>query len=266
MSDILQESGFFTGYFMLTVHDTRLRNDSRPLYTRASEALKMLIEQGEYHPGERLPSEHELSDRLGISRPTLREALRQLAEERVIVRRHGVGTFVAQPPPVIETGLEVLESLERLAQRLGLHTQMSELSLAERPATADEREKLGLAEGGDVTVITRVIEAVGQRIAYLIDVVPVAYLCCAELNAGFQGSVLDHFLARGWPTLSHSYTELLAEAASSELARRLHIQRGSPVLRLEARLMGQDGQVVDYSNSYFVPGHFRFHVVRRIGS
>ncbi len=226
----------------------------------------MLIEQGEYHPGERLPSEHELSDRLGISRPTLREALRQLAEERVIVRRHGVGTFVAQSPPVIEAGLEVLESLERLARRLGLHTQMSEVNMEERPAMLNEREQLGLAEDGNVTAITRVIEAAGRRIAYLIDVVPMAYLSCAELNAGFQGSVLDHFLARGWPALSHSRTELLAEAASSDLARRLHIQRGVAIMRLEARLIAQDGHVVDYSNSYFVPGYFRFHVVRRIGT
>lgn len=226
----------------------------------------MLIEQGHYLPGERLPSEHELSDRLGISRPTLREALRQLEEERVIVRRHGVGTFVAQPSPVIEAGLEVLESLERLARRLGLHTQMSEVSMVERPATPDERDKLGLAEDGVVTAITRAIETAGQRIAYLTDVVPVAYLCCEELTAEFQGSVLDHFLARGWPVLSHSRTELLAEAASSDLAQRLHIRRGAPVLRLEAQLIAQDGQVVDYSNSYFVPGHFRFHVVRRIGS
>ncbi len=251
---------------MLTVTDARLRDDNRPLYTRASEALRLLIKQGEYLPGDRLPSEHELSDRLGISRPTLREALRQLEEERVIVRRHGVGTFVAQPPPVIDTGLEVLESLERLARRLGLHTQMSEASMTERPATSVEREKLGLSAEINVTIITRVIEAAGQRIAYLVDVVPVAYLCCSELSRDFQGSVLDYFLARGWPALSHSRTELLAEAASSELARRLHVQRGAPILRLEAQLIAQDGQVVDYSNSYFVPGHFRFHVIRRIGS
>ncbi|MGC8781893.1 MAG: GntR family transcriptional regulator, partial [Anaerolineae bacterium] len=190
----------------------------------------------------------------------------QLEEERVIVRRHGVGTFVAQPPPVIDAGLEVLESLERLAGRLGLHTQMSEASMAERPATAVERERLGLSAETDVTIITRVIEAAGQRIAYLVDVVPVTYLCCAELSRDFQGSVLDYFLARGWPALSHSRTELLAEAAGSELARRLHVQRGAPILRLEAQLIAQDGQVVDYSNSYFVPGHFRFHVIRRIGS
>jgi GntR family transcriptional regulator len=245
---------------------TRLRSDARPLYTRASEAVRMLIQQGGYRPGDRLPSEPELSDRLGISRPTLREALRQLEEERVIVRRHGVGTFIAQPPPVIEAGLEVLESLERLAGRLGLHTEMSELHMAERPATPAELEKLGLAAGADVTVITRVIETAGQRIAYLVDVVPVVYLCCAELAADFQGSVLDHFLARGRPALSHSRTELAAQAADAELARRLHIQRGAPILRLEAQLIAQDGQVVDYSNSYFVPGHFRFHVVRRIAA
>lgn len=250
------------------INDVRLRANPRPLYAQASAMLKELLHSGNYMPGARLPSEHALSEQLGISRPTLREALHQLEEEGIIVRRHGVGTFVARPQPVIEAGLEALESLERLAGRLGLHTQMSELHMAERPATPDELEKLGLATDTNVTVITRVIETSGQRIAYLVDVVPVAYLCCAELasDAGFQGSVLDHFLARGRPALSHSRTELAAQAADAELARRLHIQRGAPVLRLEAQLIAQDGQVVDYSNSYFVPGHFRFHVVRRIAS
>jgi GntR family transcriptional regulator len=191
--------------------------------------------------------------------------MRLLEEEGRIVRRHGVGTFVARPQPVIEGGLEVLESIERMAERRGLTTEMQDLQVSERIAGEAECGQLELPGASQVTAVTRAIVANGERVAYLTDLVPEDFLRAAELTQGFHGSVLDLFLERGWPELSHSWTELAAEHADSELARRLHVQRGAPLLKLEARLYSQDSRVVDYSISYFLPGHFRFHVVRRVG-
>jgi GntR family transcriptional regulator len=243
----------------------RLRADQRPLYMQASDAYRALLRSGNYRPGDRLPSEIELSQQWGISRPTLREALRLLEEEGVIVRRHGVGTFAAPPRPVLEAGLEVLESIERVAERRGLTTQMEDLAVSERAASDLEAVALGLTLPALVTVITRAIAASGQRVAYLTDVVPQAYLRRGDLGPDFSGSVLDLFLERGSPTLAHSWTELAAEAAGPDLARRLRVSAGAPLLKLMAQLHATDGRVVDYSTSYFLPGYFRFHVVRRIG-
>jgi GntR family transcriptional regulator len=241
-----------------------LRVDQRPLYAQASEALRDLVQRGGYAAGDRLPSEVELSQRMGISRPTLREALRHLEEDGMIVRRHGVGTFVAAAEPVIEAGLEVLESIDRIAERHGLSTGMSEARVEERAAEPGEIEGLGLQSDTSVTVVTRVIMADGERVAYLTDIVPQTYLRQSDLGPDFHGSVLDLLLARGWPTLSHSRTELISEAADSHLAHALRIQRGAPLMKLVAQLFIADGQVIDYSISHFVPGCFRFHVVRRI--
>ncbi len=244
----------------------RLRADQRPLYVQASEAYRDLLRSGKYAPGDRLPSEVELAQRWGISRPTLREALRLLEEEGKIVRRHGVGTFVAgAEEPVLETGLEVLESIERIAERNGLSTQMEDLIVGARTASTSESCGLGLAWPADVVEVSRVIAAQGQRVAFLTDVVPQEYLRQADLQADFAGSVLDLFLARGWPALSYSRTEMAAEPAGSELARCLRVQHGAPLLKLTAQLQSTEGRIVDYSTSYFVPGFFRFHVVRRIG-
>ena len=261
-----------------TAHNP-LRADQRPLYAQAAEALRNLVRGGDYAPGDRLPSEIELSQRLGISRPTLREALHQLEEEGAILRRHGVGTFVAEPQPVLDAGLEVLESLDRMAERGGLQTSMGAATIETRPATLRELEGLEAAAVTrrtavtGVTAVTRVMVADGQEVAYLVDIVPDVYLAAAELNhprrhrsTAFHGSVLDYLLQRGWPALSHSRTEISAEAADAETgALRLNVARGAPLLRLEAQLFAQDGRIVDYSISHFVPGHFRFHVVRRVG-
>jgi len=104
----------------------------------------------------------------------------------------------------------------------------------------------------------------GERVAYLTDIVPQVYLRQSDLGPDFHGSVLDLLLARRWPALAHSRTELISEAADASLAHALRIQRGAPLMKLVAQLFTADGQIIDYSISHFVPGYFRFHVVRRI--
>jgi GntR family transcriptional regulator len=242
----------------------RLRADTRPLYMQATDALRNLLQGGEYVAGARLPSEPELAQKLGISRPTLREALQTLEEEGAIVRRHGVGTFVAPPRPVLDAGLEVLESLEQMARRGGLHVDMGEVVISERMTTEHETEGLSLAAPEPALAVVRVILAEGKPVAHLTDLLPQRFLRREDLGPGFHGSVLDTLLARGWPSLSHSRTELLSEAANPDLAHALRIAAGAPLMKLEAQLFTADGQIADYSISYFVPGAFRFHVVRRV--
>jgi|WetSurMetagenome_2_1015567.scaffolds.fasta_scaffold187545_2 GntR family transcriptional regulator len=211
-----------------------------------------------------LPSEAELGRRFNVSRATVREALSRLEQAGVVSRRHGVGTFVAPRLPVIDTGLEELESLETLARRSDLETHLGKTAIEERVATAEEADRLQLAAGDLVLSVAGVI-LTGQRpVAYLIDVTPTRYLCQSDLAAGFNGSVLDLLLQRGSPVLSHSRTEIGTAGADDDLALKLRLQPGAALLRLEAQLFTREGRVVDYSTSYFVPGYFRFHVVRRV--
>jgi GntR family transcriptional regulator len=211
-----------------------------------------------------LPSEAELGRRFNVSRATVREALSRLEQAGVVIRRHGVGTFVAPRPPVIDTGLEELESLETLAQRGGLETHIGRAAIEERAATAEEADRLQIAAGDLVLSVARVILAGRRPVAYLIDLVPTRYLRKSDLATAFNGAVLDLFLQRGSPALSYSRTEIGAAGADDELALKLRLSCGDALLRLEALLFSRESCVVDYSIGYFVPGHFRFHVVRRV--
>ncbi len=224
--------------------------------------LTRLIEQ--QRPGDQLPPEPQLARQLGVSRPTLREVLRTFAERGLVVRRQGVGTFVASRMPVLETGLEVLESLERMASRLGLTTEMTRLTVEERLATALELERLGHGAPTEVLVVSRVIAVEGTPVADLTDVVPVETLRRADLGEDFRGSVLDIFLTRGSPLLSLSRTEILAESAGDGRAERLSVPPDTPLLVLVAQLYSFDEHIVDYSVSAFVPGYFRIHVMRQV--
>ncbi len=212
-----------------------------------------------------LPSEPALAQQLGVSRATLREAMRSFEERGLIVRRQGVGTYVTRPPRVIESGLEVLESLETLARRTGLQVEMGALSIVERAAQAGEVDHFDLPSGESLVEVSRVISAGGRPVAFLVDVLPRSVMAEGDLSREFSGSVLDLLLRRGDPALGLSRTDITAVSAPAELAHSLHIQRGDVLLSFEASLCTQAGRVIDRSTSYFLPGFFRFHVVRRVG-
>lgn len=215
-------------------------------------------------PGERLPSEPYLAKQLGVSRATLRESMRTFESQGLLRRKQGSGTYVTHPSIIIDTGLEVLESIERIADRLGLPVVMGELRIAERSSTEEECQSLGKDLNCQVLEVSRIIQTKERPVAYLIDVLPKDYMSPEELSNNFTGSILDLLLRRGSPTLMLSRTEITAVTATAELAKSLGIQRGDVLLLFSALLFTEDGKVVDYSKSYFLPGYFRFHVVRRV--
>ena len=213
----------------------------------------------------RLPSEPELARRMGVSRATLREAMRSFEGQGLIRRRQGVGTFVVAKVPVLDSGLEVLESIETLAQRTRLSVKTGELQVQQVDADEDNAAALKVPVGTYLTRVGRVIYTENRPIAYLVDTLPADILTPAELQNGFTGSVLDLVLQRGEPKLVQSRTEIRAVGATPEVARALQVQRDDVLLLFVAYLYSNDGRVADYSFSYFLPGYFRFHVIRKVG-
>jgi GntR family transcriptional regulator len=216
-------------------------------------------------PGERLLTEPQLAKQLGVSRATLREAMRTFETQGLIYRHQGSGTFVIHPSQVIETGLEVLESIETLSKRIGLQVYMGEFQLEECAAGEDYAALFGLSTNDQVVKISRIIQAEGRPVAFLLDILPSGTLNNDELEKNFTGSVLDILLKRGSPILTSSRCEINAVEAKSDIAKSLKIQRGDVLLRFIAYLYNNSGKVVDYSFSYFLPGYFNFHINRRIG-
>ena len=215
-------------------------------------------------PGERLPAEPDLAKRLGVSRATLREAMRSFEGQGRIRRRQGVGTFVVSLSRVIDTGLEVLESIESLARKINLDVAMGDLRIDEIQANPQQAEKFSIEPQTQLVKIGRVILADKRPVAYLIDILPLDIITPEELGAGFTGSVLDMLLQRGEPVLTNSVAEIHAVASTVEVARALEIQRGDVLLMFTAQLYTETGRMIDLSTSYFLPGYFKFHVVRRV--
>jgi GntR family transcriptional regulator len=227
------------------------------------EKLEEIIHNSE--PGTRLLTEPKLAKQLGVSRATLREAMRTFETRGYLRRQQGIGTFVTQPSQVIESGLEVLESIERMAERTGLPVSMGNMDLRNCAADEGTARNLRVKVGSEVFCISRVIMAENRPVAYLVDVLLKDYLKQEDLTGNFNGSVLDLLLNRGDPILGSSRCEISAIAAPPEVARALNIQRGDSLMMFEALLYTNDDIPIDHSFSYFLPGYFKFHVVRRVG-
>ncbi len=214
--------------------------------------------------GERLPSEPDLAKSLGVSRATLREAMRTFEAQGLIRRRQGSGTFVVGQMPVIEAGLEVLESLETMAERLGLEVTVSDLHVESCPADEVTAQGLDVPIGTRLTRVRRVMREESRPVAYLVDTLPEDVLKPEQLPERFKGSVLDFLLQRG-DQLTVSKAAISAIGAPADVAKVLQIQRGDVLLEFVSKLYHSGGKVLDYSSSYFIPGYFHFHVVRRVG-
>lgn len=232
-------------------------------FQRLQTDLAALI--GKTGAGERLPSEPELSKKLGVSRATLREAMRTFEAQGLIRRRQGSGTFVVGQVPVIDAGLEVLESLETMADRLGLEVSVSDLRVEVVAADQERAQALSVPVGARLTRVQRVMREDSRPVAYLVDTLPEEILKADHLPAKFKGSVLDFLLGRGDP-LTTSRAAISAITAPADVAKQLQIQRGDVLLEFVSKLYNASGKVIDYSSSYFIPGYFNFHVVRRVGN
>ena len=231
-------------------------------FQRLQSELSVLI--ANTPAGERLPSEPQLAKNMGVSRATLREAMRSFEAQGMIRRRQGAGTFVVGQVSVLESGLEILESLDTMAKRLNLEVTVSDLHIDRLYSDEELSEGLKLPQASRLVRVQRVIRADGRPVAYLTDTLPEEYLSPENLPDDFNGSVLDLLLARGTP-LTLSRAAISAAGATADVARALEIQREDVLLKFTSQLFTADGSVVDYTVSNFIPGYFNFHIIRRIG-
>jgi GntR family transcriptional regulator len=241
-----------------------LKADRRPLHIQARQHLLKLIEGGAYEPGEQLPSESNLAAQLGISRPTLREALFNLEQEGAIVRKHGVGTFVAPGyRERLASGLQRLDSVLAMADRQGMSTRVLHLSVEQVPADDRIAQELKVPAGAPLTCVRRTIAVDDRLAAYLVDFAPTAVLPPEAVDASFDGSVLDLLLQRNSIQVREAVAEITAVNADALLAEHLEIEPGEAILLLSETLFTEDLIPVEFSRNYFLPDFFDFHILRR---
>jgi GntR family transcriptional regulator len=243
---------------------------SRPsLVDGAEEALRNWLAPGRHREGDRLPPEHDLASMLGVSRGTLRTALRRLEETGEIVRRQGSGTFVGHigGSGALQEGLERLESYASLARRRGRQLGVRDVRIRRAAVDAELAELLGVKAGAEATQISRVVLQKGTPMALMVDTVRpgIALPRDEELLGALERGdmVLDILVSQGVPVAFANTRIGSALIGPGDAAgRALGVSEPTAVLALEEVHRVTSGQVTHHSRDIFAPGGIDLRVVR----
>lgn len=223
----------------------RLDADSpTALYRRLQDALRSAIHEGVVSAGATIPGERELAQRLNLSRVTVRNALKGLVDERLMVQRHGARTSVAERlEKPISTFTGFSEDMAARGRKPGARWLLSEVSLA----SAAEAMALGLSPGTRVCRLHRLRTADNVPMAIEFSIVPTEFLPSPDLVADSLYAVLQQ---RGcMPT--RALQRLRSDIATPEEAALLDVAPGAPILEMERRCSLHDGRVVEFTCSRY---------------
>ncbi|MGM9986497.1 MAG: GntR family transcriptional regulator [Bacillaceae bacterium] len=238
-----------------------IRTDARQLYLQVIDRIKDDIESGIYVEGSKLPSEFELSKSFGVSRATLREALRVLEEENIIIRKHGVGTFVNQKP-VFHSGIEQLNSITNMIKYAGKNpgTVVVETEIAS--PTMEDRNKFSLSSDGEEAILTikRVRTADNEPVVFCEDRIPTTILSSYDYE---EESLFMMIQKKSKVQISYAVADIEPLGNKQDILNILKCDEKTSVLVLKQSHYDQHDQLVLYSVNYFRADKFRFHVLRK---
>ena len=235
-----------------------------PYYVQLKEIIRAHIDNGDWAVGSQIPSEPELCELYNISRTVVRQALKELTYEGLLVREKGRGTYVSEPK--ISEGLvqELTGFYENMLER-GIRPVSQVLKQQVTDANSKVAASLGLPIGTPVVEIRRLRFVNKEPIVLVTTYLPYA-ICPSLLEADLRQQSLYKFIeaecglfiARGRRTIE-------AVPANEYEAQLLQVQKGSPLILLDSVSYLEDGRPVEYYHALHRGDRSRFEVelVRR---
>jgi len=230
------------------------RNSPIPLYFQIAENLKQAIEDGTFKPGERLDNELDLTERLGVSRPTVRQAVQRLVEQGLVVRRRGLGTVVLAPRILRSVALTSLYDDLSASDR---HPATTVLAAREIQADDELASVLALPAGAAVLSVERLRLADGTPLAVMHNYLP------AGLVMGRTEEVLGktglYDLLRSQGVALHAGEQVIgARHATAHEARLLQAPRTATVLTMTRTTFDAAGRPVEHGSHAYLADRYSF--------
>ncbi|HIY56965.1 MAG TPA: GntR family transcriptional regulator [Candidatus Tetragenococcus pullicola] len=233
--------------------------DKLPVYLQIHDTIKEKIESHYWEIGDRLPSERELSEKFGVSRMTLRQAIQTLADEGILERKIGSGTYVAS---------------QKVQEKMAGTTSFTEIMLAQgkkpssktityfmtKPSTS-EQEKLHLSEKDEILKMERIRFADDVPICYEIASIP-GYLIDGFSKDEVSSSLYKILEEKGNRKIGAANQTITALNASERIAEYLELKKGDALLRLRQISYLTDGTPFEYVRSQYAGNRFEFFLER----
>jgi GntR family transcriptional regulator len=229
------------------------RGSPIPLYYQLAQQLESAIEHGALAPGNLLGNEVDIAARLGLSRPTVRQAIQSLVEKGLLVRRRGIGTQVVHSQ--VRRSLELTSLYDDLTAA-GQSPATRVLRNEVESASAEVAAALGIPEGRDVTVLERLRSAHGEPVAHLRNYLPAVLL---DLDtARLESTGLYRMMRSAGITLHSAHQTVGARSATAEEGRLLDEPTGAALLTMRRTAYDDTGRAVEYGTHVYRAARYTF--------
>jgi GntR family transcriptional regulator len=237
--------------------------DSRTLAVQLRDRIADLIREEGRKPGDKLPTEAQLTQRFKISRPALREALKLLEQDGVIYVEHGRGRFVSALSAVqVDRPITVFESVSDMARQYGYRTVNKVLSISEEAPDEHVIESLKLGPDERVIRIERLRLHDDEPILYCIDYVPRSIIPSRLYDLDWSGSLLnllEHYGNRPRMSAASVSSVMLPD----DVIARHGLTDFGPALLITETCFNAAGAPVNYAIDYHRGSHFAFSLTRK---
>jgi GntR family transcriptional regulator len=240
------------------------RGKSKTLTEVAEQEIRAAIAEGVYRPGAQLPAESELGVMLGVSRTVVREALRLLEDDGLIIRRHGIGTFVREHP--ILQNLNFNFGTTEMIRSAGMAPGTAHIGVQLSAADDEVAGALSLPVGAPVVVIERVRTADDKPVVYSLDYLPQALIGEADIATLWTPgeTSLYHLIQTSFgQVIEYGVARILPVNAAQHVAAKLAVPEGSVLLYLVQTDYSPSNEPMLYSCEYHLPDSFDFIIMRR---
>jgi GntR family transcriptional regulator len=237
-----------------------------PRYHQIYLVLREQLAEGRFDVAKPIPGELDLAQTFGVSRVTMRSALDRLAEEGLIVRQRGRGTFaragVAPPPPVRANLSGLLENL--LA--MGLKTRVELVELGTIAAPAEVADALRIEAGTPVQKAIRVRSYRSGPLSHITTFVPEA-IARAFGRKELAAKPMLQLLEESGVKVSGADQTITAKLADHAVAPRLEVDLGAPLLAVTRVVYGEDHRPVQLLRGLYRPDRYEYqmHLTRSGG-
>ena len=237
----------------------------KPLAEQAATILRQRIIDHTYPPGGRLPSESELAQELGISRATIRTVLTKFANEGLILRKQGDGTYVNERLQDIDSRYGGLWDFSRLIEANGRQPTIRTITTEQRQATPQEEQALHLAPNAEVMSLVRLFLADEQPVILAKNVLP-AHLIKTELSE-VNGKLpiyqlLQHYCQE---QIAYAITDIEPTLLDNGLNSTLERSTNEPLLQLTETFYNKDNIPLVFGLSYYDQQRLRLRLVQAWG-
>lgn len=231
------------------------RSSPVPLYFQVAEQVEQAIVDGELRPGDQLETEIALAKRLGLSRPTLRQAIQLLVDKGMLVRKRGVGTQVVHGQ--VRRSLELTSLFDDLSTA-GQAPRTRILSLEEAPADEALAHALQVAPGDRIWTLERLRLIGDEPLAVLRNYLRADLIDLRAFDLEHEG--LYASLRRANVAMSVARQRICSRRASAEEAELLSEEVGDPLLTMERTAYDNAGRTIEFGQHVYRPQLYAFEM------